>query len=54
MRAVISLDREMPFSEQYVEKYKQFAAHLLKRKNRSQVIYTQMTAPYWHGECVMR
>lgn len=33
MRAVISLDREMPFSEQYVEKYKQFAAHLLQRKN---------------------
>lgn len=33
MKAVISLDREMPFSEQYVEKYKQFAAHLLKRKN---------------------
>ena len=33
MRAVISLDREMQFGEQYVEKYKQFAAHLLQRKS---------------------
>lgn len=33
MRAIVSLDREMQFSEQYVEKYKKYAAHVLNRKS---------------------